>query len=159
MTDMANEIPRMRIVKLANPSAGTDFALPVSGIGDWIVESIAFVLTTSAVVANRLVQLSADDGTDVFGRYGAPAIQVASLVQRYSGFIGSTGGGTAGNLTSLAFPTVGLYLPQGGFLRSVTQAIDVGDQYSAIVARVLEAPSGPTDRWYPTLGLIQQARD
>lgn len=147
--------PRYQIVRVSqNPAPGAEFVIPNSGVGNWLVLSIVAVLTTSAVVANRLVTLVADDGTTIYWRGGASAVQAASLVDNYSAFAGASGSPAVANFVPIDFPGDGLWLPQGFRLRSQTTAIDVGDQYSAIALQVLELPIGPEIGYLPVPNLI-----
>lgn len=152
MTDPNPPTARWKTIPVANPGAGNEISVPMSGIGSWIVQSIAFLFTSSAVVANREVTLVVDDGTTVFARYGAPAVQAASLANNYSGFTGSPGAGASGNYVPLPFQDGGIYLEPGYRLRTITQNLDAGDAYTAIGLRVVELPWGDESSWIPISG-------
>lgn len=137
------ELPRYRTVAIPNPAAGAELVIGMTGIGSWLILSVAFDLTTSAVAGNRLVDFLASDGTTSWFRAQAAAVQAASLPVHYSAFAGSSGAPAAGNTITLSFPGDGLFLEAGSTLRTSTQNIDAGDQYSAIGLRVIEFPTGP----------------
>lgn len=129
-------------VKAAQPAPGADWALTPTGLGGWRILSLTAQLVTSAAVATRAVALTADDQTSVYFRVPAAGTQLASLPVHYDAFDGSSPAATVGVDTVFDWPNGGLWLPQGHFLRSVTQNIDVADQWSAIVAMVEELPTG-----------------
>lgn len=141
--------PFYRVHRIANPNAGAEFILQAPGSGLWRVVSLAFALATSAVVGSRRVSLRADDGTSTFF-LSIAATDVAAGASVLCGAF--AGGGVAGLGTealTLGLPTDGLYLAPGFALRTVTDAIDVGDQYSAIVAQLQEFPIRPAGDYLP----------
>lgn len=137
------EMPRYKVVPLPNPAAGAELVINMTGIGAWLVMSIVFDLVTSAVVANRLVDLLATDSTTTWFRAQAAVVQAASATVHYGAFTGSSGQPAAGNTVTLDFMADGLYLPAGSQLRTQTQNIDVADQYTAAGLLVIEYPTGP----------------
>lgn len=143
MTSPTLEIPRYKVVPVAAPAVGAEIAIPMTGIGSWLILTVLFDLVTSAVAGNRAPSLTVDDGTTVYQRYGTEAVQAASLTNHYSAFIGSPGAIPTGNVTPLDFPATGIYLPAGSNLRTSTQNKDGGDQYTAISLYVIEFPTGP----------------
>ncbi len=121
-----------RTVLVPNPAAGVDWSVAVPGGKLWVVDSITAVLATSAVVANRFANLIVSDGSaDVFS-LPPNAAQAASLARTLSWVSTYSGPSTFtnGNRWSNGFPS--WYLDGGYTIRTVTQAIDAGDQWSAI---------------------------
>lgn len=143
-----------QVAQRPNPAAGAEFALTAPGQGLWRVYSIAFTLTTSAVVAARRVTLLADDQTDVWGVFPSTVDQAASGVVRYGAFGGAVGGGLATAALTIALPEGGVLLMPGHRLRSSTTLIDAGDQYTAIRALVQEFPAGPDEEWLPSVDTL-----
>jgi hypothetical protein len=150
--------PYQKIVKVADPAAGAEFALTAPGNGLWRVLSVGFRLVTSAVVANRTAALVADDGTDIFFRTNASLQQAASLTVDYGAFAGASSGGFAGVAGLSPLIQDGVWLQPGWRLRTVTGAIDATDQYSRIVALVEEYPTGPGTEWTPTANRAEYER-
>ena len=125
-----------RIV-VPNPAPGANFTFTNTDGGLLIVRSVAFTLTTSVAVANRVAGLAvAIDGKTVIST-SAGAAQVASLVVPYSAF--GNGATPTATVAGVAIPwrDDGVLIRQGFTLSSVTAAIDAADQYSAIVLDVL----------------------
>lgn len=136
-------------VAVSNPNAGAEWLaqiggsnLTIPGLGPWRLLSLAFQLVTSAVVANRTVQLALDDTVVTYLRCGAPGSQAGGATEVYAAFEGSTGGGANGPVNHLSWPSPAPILYPGHRLRTITTNLDVGDQYSAIGLMVEELPSG-----------------
>lgn len=151
-------VPYQKLATIPNPAAGADFAITAPGQGFWRVLSLAFRLVTSAAVANRTVTLVADDGTSVFFRTNASIQQAAGATVDYGAFAGASSGGFAGVVGVEPLSQDGIWLQPGWRLRSVTGAIDVLDQYSAIAALVEEYPNGPDTEWTPTTDRAEYPR-
>ncbi|MGH3630266.1 MAG: hypothetical protein ACRDRL_22840 [Sciscionella sp.] len=122
-------------VVIANPAAGADFTQTVPAGEQWILRSARALLTSSAAVANRSVQLQAVDTTpNILVSSPAFAVQAASLAVSYDWFNG--GGGTSvANSQTGAWPYE-LRLQPGWKVQSKTALIDVADQWSLIVLGV-----------------------
>lgn len=135
--------PRRRVVPFTAPAAGAEFTITPDKAALWRILSLRFVLTTDANVANRQVTLVADDGTTTFFQTGAVLNHAAGTALIYTTFEGAGVATTGFGTEHLPFPVPGVVLEQGFRLRSLTTAIQVGDQFSAIAALVQELPSGP----------------
>ena len=119
-----------KVVAVGNPAAGADWAFNV--ISTLTLVGVAALLTTSAVVANRTVQLTiADNGGHRV--YSSPfsGNQAASNAERYSWGAGLALSG-AGGSNSCPTPS-GLVVGAGWTIATFTGALDVGDQWSNIV--------------------------
>lgn len=127
---------------LPQPAAGANFVLTPTGLGIWRILSLVAVLTTSAVVANRAVVFSADDGTTTYFRTPAPSVQAASLALRYAAFDGSSPQATVGTVAVAGWPNSGLALYPGHSLRSAVDNLDVADQWTLVAVMVEELPTG-----------------
>jgi len=70
-----------RVVSVASPPAGAGFTFPVSGAVEVEIQTVSFVLTTSAGVANRNPKLDILDGLGaVVARFVLPLIVTATHV-------------------------------------------------------------------------------
>jgi hypothetical protein len=119
----------------ADPAAGQEFIFTADE--DMIVWSLSFTFVTSATVATRIVTLKADDGADIYFRgVMAAAGQTASLTVGYSGWSGSGATAVAQSAYTIQWPVTGLRMRKGDRLQSLTQAIDAGDNFSAVVLEV-----------------------
>lgn len=148
--------PFYQVVAVTQPAAGQEWTIRGAGQGLWRVLSLAFTLTTSAAVANRRVRLVADDGTSQFYRSVAIGDQAASLAVTYSGWSGSDRGAVGAGSAHLAFPIGGLILRPGWRLSTLTDLIDVADQYSTIALLVIEYPDTRSGAWVPGLDATLQ---
>lgn len=156
MSSPTLELPRFNVITVATPAAGAELAIKPTTTGHWLIMSIVATLATSAVVPPREVEFTVDDGSNIFMRLGAPSTVAASLTVNFGGFPGSAGGAAAGNFESIDFPTWGIFLQQGFFLRSNTQNLDAGDAYTKIALGVYELPTGPDYLAYPMMPLMVQ---
>jgi hypothetical protein len=142
--------PFWRVVKPDTaPAAGDEFTLRANKGGGWLVKSLRFVLEASAAVADRTAALEVTDGDQVLVTFAAHETIAATESGIYQAFPGIGEYAANAALISVAWPHGGLWLPQGYALRSVTFNMDVADQYSEIVARVVEYPSGSERELFP----------
>lgn len=140
-----------RLVTISDPAPGSEFAIVAPGQGIWRVVSVAWRLVTSAAVADRNVNLVADDQTDIYLQSRSGVDQSAGLTGTYGAFAGAAPGGFPATLINLALPNDGLILQPGHRLRSRTVNIQAADQFSLIRALVQEFPQGPIVEWLPTV--------
>lgn len=145
--------PFIKLIRVANPAAGAEFAMPARGGEWWRVLTLTFTLTTDATVADRRVTLFADDGSDNFWAIASPATHAASTAQRYAMSHGYGQGQANGGIVSIPLPGEGLWLQSGWRLRTVTDQLQVADQFSGFIALVQEFHTGPdADIHAPILG-------
>lgn len=116
-----------------NPGAGAEASFTVPAGQGILFKGFRIRLVTSAVVANRVPVLTiADDNANTVLEFPASAAQVASTTIDYN-FIAdlgyAMGAAVGGKLTVGISPL--LYLPDGWTVKTVTQLIDVGDDYAA----------------------------
>jgi hypothetical protein len=140
----------LQVATIATPVAGAEFTIRAPGQGIWRILSLAFLLTTSAVAANRRVALVADDQTDVWFAAESTVDVAAGSAVRFGAYPGAPSAGLTAVLVNLPLPYGGLVLQPGHRLRSSTTLIDVGDAYTQIRAQVQEYPQGPDLEWMPT---------
>lgn len=133
----------LRVVPIANPAAGAEVVVTVPGGSVWRPISLVTTLATSAVVAVRGPSLIVDDGSTTVMRLPQGGTQAASLsvVNTWANGSGSPAGTSATGAQSVPLPD--LVMPAGYRLRTLTNLIDVGDQYSAVALWVEELQSQP----------------
>jgi hypothetical protein len=148
-----------RPVPVADPSVGAEFSITPRNCAGWLIRHLKFLFTTSAVAANRAPMLTVDDGTNVYARFVPAANQAASLAVTYAANPGSSRGSATGTGTAIDWPTDGLWLPQGHVLRSVTDARDGGDQFSAIAFVAIEFPTTTPLIVWPLVNTFMQATE
>ena len=120
----------LRVIAGTNPAAGVEISETVPTGARWRLRAISFNFVTSAVAANREVSIVLDDGTTVLFTSPSGFTHTASLTRRYSGtIIGAQTAPAQGTDRQILLPD--LMLPAGGRIRTVTTAIDAGDDYSA----------------------------
>lgn len=137
------ETPRRVNYVIANPAVGAELVINPVGMGGWRLLNLVYTLTTSAVVATRATSLRLSDGNATYW-YGVPlSSQTASSANIYQYTERAQPAALTGGLVQLALPAEGLYIPRGWSARTVTAAIDVGDQYSVIAVLIQELPDGP----------------
>lgn len=135
----ARDLLRMRMSEerpAPNPAAGADFRINAQGGVIWEVLSFRASMTTSAVVANRQVALGIfdQDGTRI-AMFPAVSNQTATQTQGYTFYAGQGAWEAFGEQTA-PLPVPPALVQPGWSIRTVTTAIDVGDQWSAGVLTV-----------------------
>jgi hypothetical protein len=118
---------------VAAPAAGAEWSAKVPAGEIWRVLSVRALLTTSAVVANRVPALVVADASRTLLTLGAGVNQAAGLAQLYQWAkrLGATLTGQPAVSIANALPE--LVIPEGGSIGSLTAALDAGDQYSGVV--------------------------
>jgi hypothetical protein len=130
---------RIRVIVGTNPAAGVEVSETVPAGKRWRLVSFRVALTTSGTVANRFPALTLDDGTNTFSTTSAHAAQTATLTIGWTFGDFGTGQGTilANNPQVEPLPCNAILLP-GYRIRTVTLALDAGDDYGAPVYCVEE---------------------
>lgn len=138
---LARDLVKLRLVRpvfIASPAAGAEWSFVVPGGVTWEVIAVRAAFVTSAVVATRIPELDFTDAdAKILGRIPPPATQVASTSTNILWNRGFGDHLNSGGISGAALP-FDLPLSSGYTLRSNTFAIDVGDQWSAIVLFVRE---------------------
>lgn len=128
----------LRSIAGATPGAGAEISETVPTGARWELLTFQATLVTSAAAANRVPQLTIDDGTTVIFRVGAALNQAASLTQRRSWFQGAPAP-YLDNASNVPMPLPSNVRLGAAFrIKTVTAAIDVADQYSAVQYLVRE---------------------
>lgn len=138
MVDPTDGAGVIRSITGSTPAAGAEIAETVPTGARWELLMFKATLITSAVVATRAVILRFDDGVNEFFRSDANFNHVASTTGVYNfgqGLVTPLSGHVGGLLAGLP---INNRLPAGARIRTLTSAIDVGDQYSAVQYLVRE---------------------
>lgn len=132
------------VVPVTSPAAGVDWQVgPPSG-HVWRVLAIGATLLTSAAAATRSARLSFTNGDVPFLDIVASATHIASLTRRYVWLpVGAAYAAGSGIVSTI--PET--FLQAGWTIGTITDLIDVGDQWSSIFLSVIDTTvrSGPTD--------------
>jgi hypothetical protein len=119
-----------RVIQVQQPLAGAEWKYVHSGPSWFIPTSILAKLVTSAVVANRLPQITLTFKSVLCGQWSTAVVVPASTTAFISA---SDAGGTSTLLNTLTIEMPdNLIIADGMTLASLTNLIDVGDQYSGI---------------------------
>lgn len=132
---------RWRVVRLADPAAGTDWTLQAPGSSTWRVTSMVARFVTSAVVANRFPRFQATDGTSTWWLQPSTAVVAAGATVDYALNTGASQEALTGGIAIGPLPAAGLLLRPGHRFTVATDLIDAGDQWSRLVFMVDETPS------------------
>ncbi len=128
---------RVRVIVGTDPAAGVEIAETVPTGARWRLRTFVFSLVTSAAAANRTPVLTIDDGANVYWETANNINQTAGQTAKYRAGIGVPLA-TIGALTyQLPLPS-DLTLGAGHRIRTVTGALDAGDNYGAPVYAVDE---------------------
>lgn len=132
----------LRSISGTTPAAGAEVTESVPTGARWDIIAFRAQLITSATVANRIPELAADDGANIYFQSANSVNHTASTTIRYSwsaGFGGLVNG--VGNEQGRALPDI-LTLAAGSRLRTITGSIQVGDQWSGVQYLVRERIEG-----------------
>jgi hypothetical protein len=127
-----------RLQAVTQPAAGADWTITVPGDKIWRVLSIVGKLVTSAAAATREATLQITDQSTTFMFIPAGTSQVASKTGQYCWFEQAQNRGTTLQTAITAPIPSNLVLPGGMVLKSVTEVIDAGDQWSNVALWIEE---------------------
>jgi hypothetical protein len=120
----------LRSITGTNPAAGAEISETVPTGARWRLRGFTATLVSSAVAATRRVSLVVDDGANINIAVQATDAQITALTRLYSG-------PNAGSYVVAQTSTIGLpfsdriELLAGARIRTITQNLDVGDDWSA----------------------------
>jgi hypothetical protein len=118
----------LRSLTSADPVAGSEIGITVPARTRWRLQTITFVLVTSAVAGNREVNLNILDLTGTVARVPSGTFQVISTTVGYSFFLGGVRGvGAAANWIINPMPAI--VVAAGWGINSFTSGLDAGDNY------------------------------
>lgn len=114
------------------PAAGAEWSQTVPPGEIWLIHAVHAILTASAVVATRFPTLVVDDQTTRSGRYSAGAgVTAGQAIEMTWDQVGAFNSPASSTVFMANIPA-DLILQSGWRLRSLTSAIDAGDQWSSI---------------------------
>jgi hypothetical protein len=127
----------LRTIIGTNPAAGAEISETVPANTRWRLISLHANLTTSAVVANRVVHVQLDDGANLFFQSDPNENQPASSLFGYNFTSGPLLNSALSQQVMLPLPLTPLLGP-GYRIRTLTAALDGGDDWNAPVYLVEE---------------------
>lgn len=128
----------LKVITGTDPGAGAEVSVTVPAGMAWDVLSMRVDLVSSAVAGSREPSLVLDDGTTEFARVPATIVVSASSTRRFT-WTRVGGLQLSGALpTSFAMPIPELPLLSGYRVRTVTIALDAGDNYGVPILYVAE---------------------
>ncbi len=120
---------RIRSITGTDPAAGAEISETVPERRRWRILAFRFSLVTDDPVADRIVHLLLDDGTNIFADVCVTTAHQASVTKVYNF---SNFGSTQLNPTNcLYIPLPPLPLSPGFRIRTVTDLLEVTDDFSA----------------------------
>lgn len=120
----------IRSITGSNPAAGAEVSETVPASARWNLLLFRDQLVTSAVVANRIPQLTIDDGTNTL-LIIPPAAGTQAASTSFSYHWGNLGYGSNATNNGVQIGIPSLVLGAGYRIRTLTSALDVGDDYAA----------------------------
>lgn len=149
-----------RIHEVADPAAGAEWSVDVPGDDVWLVHTVSFRLVTSGAGGNRLPRLIADDGTIDWLTLAARNQQGVSASRTYTFVEGYGESYAIVDLDTSMLPAGGVLLQPGWGLRTVTNGIESGDQYSRVRLAITEAGARglASEIAYELFRLLERAR-
>ncbi len=130
---------RLRVVTIAVPAAGADWIQTVPTGKIWKILSVAGLLTTGVGVANRVVYLAFDDGTNGYCQVPSNFVHTASLAKVYTGAFGVPEESSQVTIVNrITIPIPPMLMPAGHRIASVTVNIQAADAWTAIFLLVEE---------------------
>lgn len=136
--DLAGNI---RSITGSVPGAGAEINEVVPANAVWRLLAFKFSLTTAVTVATRIPHFVLDDGANGYYEKPAQQGQLASLTVKYQAATGDRDIATNDTVANTNLPSP-LMLPGGHRIRTLTTAIQAGDQYTAPQYLVEEWISG-----------------
>jgi hypothetical protein len=112
-----------------DPAAGAEISETVPDRRRWRILGVHFSLVTDATVADRLVHLVIDDGSNTLIQICVVTAHAASITKQYS--FSNFGSTQLDPVLCFYLPLPPLLLTAGFRIRTVTDLIEGGDNYSA----------------------------
>lgn len=118
----------LRVISGTDQAAGSDITETVPANVRWSLLTFEAAFVASAAVANRRVSLRLDDGTNEFYKVESHADVTAGQTRTFTMY--QTGLPSNGNNITFYLPLpIGIHLLPGFRIRTVTSAIDAGDNW------------------------------
>jgi len=129
---------QLKLYTTANPAAGAEFTYTVPTGLRWRVIGITARIVTSIAVGNRLPTVVLNNGSADFLILPAGGIITASMTRDCT-WLSGVSGYAAGSYVTGGLP-VPLIVGPGYVIKSVTEAIQTGDDWAAANLIVMEWP-------------------
>ncbi len=120
---------RLRSITGTDPAAGAEISETVPDRRRWRILAVRFTLVTDDPVADRLVHLILDDGTNIFCDVCVTTAHAASITKTYN--FSNFGSTQLNPVTCLYIPLPPLPLSPGFRIRTATDLLEVTDDFSA----------------------------
>lgn len=120
---------RIRSITGTDPAAGAEISETVPDRLRWLIRGVYFTFTTSATVANRLVHLIIDDGTNIIAKICVVVAHAADTAKDYS--FANYGSTQINPVDCFYLPIPLLPLVAGYRIRTSTDLIEGDDDFSA----------------------------
>ncbi|MBA7545413.1 hypothetical protein ES705_37781 [subsurface metagenome] len=120
---------RIRSITGTDPAAGAEISETVPDRRRWRILAVRFSLTADATVADRVVHLTIDDGTNVIADICVTTAHAASITKVYN--FSNFGSTQLNPTTCLYIPLPPLPLMEGYHITTVTELMEAGDDFSA----------------------------
>lgn len=128
---------QLHSLQVTNPAAGADWTLTCANKQRLRIDSFAAVFVASATVASRNIQIIVDDGANLMWADDTPTTVAAGATVNLTVTQTNIPTGVVASILHCVIPPA-LALASGWRLRSSTQNIQVGDQWSNIFFNVEE---------------------
>ncbi len=112
-----------------DPAVGEEISQTVPDRRRWRILAVRFTLVTDDTVADRLVHLVLDDGTNIFADICVTTAHAASITKAYN--FSNFGSTQLNPVTCLYIPLPPLPLSPGFRIRTATDLKEDGDNFSA----------------------------
>ncbi len=127
----------IRLITGTNPAAGAEVSEAVPAGVRWRILTVEIILVAEVTAAVRTVELAFDDGANVYFDRKSPADQAASETREYHfSPVGYTDSAFIDTDIVLGIPP--LILPAGHRIRTITNNLQSGDDFSAPLLLVEE---------------------
>jgi hypothetical protein len=139
MTNQGLERYLARVVTTASsdPAVDVEHSITVPAGQIWELWAVNFNLVTDANAANRRVVLTIDDGTTVFAKSVAGAVQAASLTYNYTFAVGAPTMSAVVDLNLVNNLPGPLYLAAGYRIKTVTTNRQATDNYGVATCQLV----------------------
>jgi len=128
----------VRTISGSDPAGNTEASETVPSGARWQLLMWAITYTTSSAPADRLVQVTFDDGATVYLTVPTPSVQQANKAWRHSFAQGLSLTTIANAPSLLQGAPFDMILPAGHRIRTATVSMQVGDDYGAPLYTVRE---------------------
>lgn len=151
------ERPTYRRLVVPNPAVAADWSLRNDSGGNWLVRSLTYTLTTDANVANRVPTLTITAAEDLYVAISSASVIAAATQTRFMHLAGLTEWGTTAFTRGMPWPAGGQIIQPGHIMATVTTNKQAGDQYSAIIADLIEFPETYPLNFLPFVPMFQDS--